>query len=114
MPSGWEQLVSEAGEISYEDTRGGAVQKEFPAIVNGEGLLPNYEAAARWFRMGAASGTDASSSCLKELGYLHLHGRGVAQDYTAAVRLLRASEYMDAARPNSVLVSAAPARNAIG
>jgi TPR repeat protein len=77
--------LAEQGEIRAQLTLG---------TMNYSQPQPDYEAAAKWFRLAAAQG-DVEAE--RYLGYMYSHGQGVARDDKEAVKWYgRAAEQGDA------------------
>jgi len=53
------------------------------AFYSGEGIIQDYEEAARWYRLAAAQGDEYAQN---KLSYMLYYGHGVKQDYTEAMR----------------------------
>lgn len=58
------------------------------AYYAGEGIIKNYESAARWFHLSAAQDYPKAQY---NLAFCYMEGKGVARDYDEARRLLFAS-----------------------
>ena len=58
------------------------------AYYAGEGIIKNYESAARWFHLSAAQ---KNPKAQYNLAFCYMEGKGVKRDYDEALRLLKAS-----------------------